>query len=79
MFIYAPDLEKYKQGRGLYDYYYKLPTNINTTQEMLLDDIDSFDIDKYKKNVELLLKKIEFTGKPYSMNKIFKYVVEMEK
>lgn len=53
--LYAPDLEDYKTNRGLKPVYFKLPTRINQSNEELLEYIGSFDVSKYKHELDEFL------------------------
>ena len=57
--LYAPDLEDYKENRGLKPVYFNFPTKINQSNEELLDYISRFDMNSYQRNLEDFLSGIQ--------------------
>jgi CDP-glycerol glycerophosphotransferase len=57
--LYAPDLEDYKNNRGLKPIYFKLPTCINQSNKELLEYIGSFDVSKYQHELDDFLRTIK--------------------
>lgn len=57
--LYAPDLADYKTNRGLKPVYFKLPTRINQNNEELLEYIGSFDVSKYRHELDEFLGTIK--------------------
>lgn len=57
--LYAPDLADYKTNRGLKPVYFKLPTRINQSNEELLEYIGSFDVSKYRHELDEFLGTIK--------------------
>ena len=56
IFVYATDLDSYKNGRGFYYPIEKTPFSIATNNEELITNIEKFNYLEYKNNVELFLK-----------------------
>ena len=50
--LYAPDLEEYKEKRGLKPFYFTLPTRINQTNDELLEYISEFDETMYMQRLK---------------------------
>lgn len=57
--LYAPDLENYKDSRGLKPVYFDFPTKINQSNEELLDYLSHFDMNSYQRNLEDFLSEIK--------------------
>lgn len=57
--LYAPDLDDYKNNRGLKPIYFNLPSRINQSNDELLDYICSLDLDEYKKRLDEFLSHVQ--------------------
>ena len=57
--LYAPDLDDYKENRGLKPVYFNFPTRINRSNEELLDYISHFDLNNYQNDLEDFLSGIQ--------------------
>jgi CDP-glycerol glycerophosphotransferase len=57
--LYAPDLDDYKENRGLKPVYFNFPTKINQNNEELLDYLSHFDLNSYQSNLEDFLSEIK--------------------
>lgn len=58
LFLYAPDLADYKENRGLNSVYFRLPTQVNQTNEELLDYIVNFDEIAYQQRLDSFLDSV---------------------
>lgn len=59
-FIYADDLQEYIADRGdLFFDMYKLPFPVALNNEELIENIKQFDEEKYRKNTDIFMKKVE--------------------
>lgn len=58
LFLYAPDLADYKENRGLNSVYFRLPAQVNQTNEELLDDIVNFDEIAYQQHLDSFLDSV---------------------
>lgn len=52
VFLYAPDIEKYKQMRGLKDMYYKFPFALCKNNDEIQKAISNFDMEEYQKKLD---------------------------
>lgn len=52
VFLYAPDVDEYKQMRGLKDMYYKFPFALCKTNDEIQNAISGFEIEKYYKKLD---------------------------
>ena len=57
--LYAPDLDDYKDNRGLKPVYFNFPTKINQSNEELFDYLSHFDLNRYQSSLEDFLSEIK--------------------
>ncbi len=73
-FIYADDYEKYKKNRGLYKSFETSPFPVSKNNKELIETIDGFDIQKYKKNLREYFEKIKCYEKGYACEELYRYL-----
>ncbi len=56
-FLCMKDLDAYIAERGMYDWFYDQPFNMNYDEESLCQDISTFDYDEYKKKLDTFFEK----------------------
>jgi CDP-glycerol glycerophosphotransferase len=56
--LYAPDLDDYKNNRGLKPIYFNLPSRINQSNDELLEYISDLDLVAYQKRLEKFVSTI---------------------
>lgn len=59
VFIYAPDIEKYKQERPLYFQFDEIPFSISKNTNQLIDNICGFRKEKYYQDIDEFFRKLE--------------------
>ena len=57
--LYAPDLDDYKNNRGLKPIYFNLPSRINQSNDELMEYICRLDLDEYKKRLDEFLSHVQ--------------------
>lgn len=79
VFLYATDINKYKNERGLYYNMEKLPFKIATSNNQLINNIRLFNKEKYRKNLdEYQISNMSYE-KGNSCETIYKYIQEQIK
>ncbi|MGN0483276.1 MAG: CDP-glycerol glycerophosphotransferase family protein [Lachnospiraceae bacterium] len=75
-FMYVPDLDKYLKSRGLYYKMEELPFPYAKTTEDLLEEIRTFDLQKYQEKTKQFLDQIGCINDGQSAKRIVDFLIE---
>lgn len=77
VFLYASDYELYKKQRDYYFDYNKLPFPVAFDNKQLLENIEKFNLDCYKKILEKFYKSIDYKEDGRATERLVKKISEM--
>ncbi len=75
-FIYAPDLEKYEQDRGNYYKMSELPFPLAQNNEQLIENIENFKMECYKKKVKDLHERVGLCETGHASEAVADYIID---
>ena len=73
-FLYVPDLDHYLEKRGMYFTMEELPFPYAKTTEELMEVMETFDAEKYKRDVDAFVKKIGYIDDGQSAKRIVDFL-----
>lgn len=73
-FLYVPDLENYIEKRGMYFTMEELPFPYAKTTQELMEAMEEFDVESYKKDVDAFVKRIGYLDDGQSSKRIVDFL-----
>jgi len=74
-FMYVPDLEYYIKKRGLYFNVDELPFPYSLDNDQLIEQIKTFDSDKYKADVDAFIERIGYLADGHSAERVVDFLI----
>ena len=74
-FMYVPDLEYYIKKRGLYFNVDELPFPYSLDNDQLIEQIKTFDSEKYKADVDAFIERIGYLADGHSAERVVDFLI----
>lgn len=75
--LYAPDLDDYKNNRGLKQVYFDFPTRICQTEEEFFSFVDEFNMDSYRARLRAFLDKIRIFDDGHASERVVNKILSV--
>ena len=75
--LYAPDLDDYKNNRGLKQVYFDFPTRICQTEEEFFSFVDEFNMDSYRARLREFLDKIRIFDDGHASERVVNKILSV--